>query len=93
MTRKDIDVKVASETVASIELVDKCVEKIISTVSDALINREYVVLKGLGVFKIHHAAPRKGRNLNTGEMVDIPAYDRVVFTPSKQIKLGLKQKK
>lgn len=90
MVRRDLVREVAKETGASIQIVKKVVDKIMSTTVEALINKEDVTLKGLGVFKVRHTAARKGRNLNTGEPMDIPAHDRVVFTPSKQIRNALK---
>jgi len=37
---------------------------------------------GLGSFIIEGRAPRKGRDFNTGEMVEIPARDKIVFNTS-----------
>lgn len=47
---------------------------------------ETVQLVGFGNFEPRQRAPRKARNLQTGEMMDIPAQVSPVFKPSKSLK-------
>lgn len=45
-----------------------------------------VSLPGLGKLKVKETNARTGRNPRTGEMIDIPAGRKVVFTPGKEFK-------
>ena len=45
-----------------------------------------VRVKGLGTFRMKWTQPRVGRNPKTGERVDIPAHDRLVFLPEQSFK-------
>ncbi len=49
-----------------------------------------VPLPGVGKLKVKATAARKGRNPQTGESIDIPAGQRVTFSPSKELKEALK---
>ena len=49
-----------------------------------------VPLPGVGKLKEKATAARKGRNPQTGESIDIPAGQRVTFSPSKELKEALK---
>lgn len=42
-------------------------------------------IKGFGAFKVVEVDSRTGVNVNTGERQEIPAYRKVVFTPSKEL--------
>lgn len=45
-----------------------------------------VSLPGLGKLKVKETNARTGRNPRTGEMIDIPAGRKVVFTPGREFK-------
>lgn len=49
-----------------------------------------VSLPGLGKLKVKETNARTGRNPKTGEMIDIPAGRKVVFTPGKEFKEAFK---
>jgi len=49
-----------------------------------------IVLTGFGTFKKSHRAARKGRNPQTGEVIDIAASTTVTFKPGKALKDGVK---
>jgi DNA-binding protein HU-beta len=44
---------------------------------------------GFGTFSVRKRAARKGRNPRTNEVIRIPSYRTVVFTPSKSFKQKL----
>lgn len=50
-----------------------------------------ISLPDIGKLKVKKTAPRKGRNPQTGEAMDIPAGKRVRFVPGKELKEALKQ--
>ena len=45
-----------------------------------------VRLSGLGTFRLHTRAPRRCRNLRTGEAIDVPARKAVVCRPTARLK-------
>ena len=47
-------------------------------------------LPGVGKLKVKATAARKGRNPKTGESINIPAGQRVTFSPSKELKEAMK---
>ena len=49
-----------------------------------------VPLPGVGKLKVKATAARKGRNPKTGESINIPAGQRVTFSPSKELKEAMK---
>ncbi len=66
----------------------RIVNKVIETFHLSFEDKEVQVIKlrGLGVFKRTQKKARQGRNPQTGEHYDIPAYEVVTFKPSKNLK-------
>lgn len=58
----------------------------ISSVEDALVAGEKVVLVGFGTFEVRDRAERKGRNPQTKEEILIPASKAPVFKAGKGLK-------
>ena len=50
-----------------------------------------VPLPGLGKLKVKATSARTGRNPNTGEVINIPAGQKVVFTPGKEFKEAFRE--
>lgn len=45
-----------------------------------------VKINGIGTFRMQSVAPRESVNVNTGERITIPGYEKVVFTPEAGMK-------
>ena len=58
----------------------------IESVSETLENGDKVQLVGFGTFKISERAARQGRNLITGETIQIAASKNVSFKAGKELK-------
>ncbi len=58
----------------------------ISSVEEALVKGEKVVLVGFGTFEVRKRAARKGRNPQTREEITIPASIAPVFKAGKGLK-------
>lgn len=52
----------------------------------AMLDRDEVVIPDFGSFKVQTVKPRIGRNVKKGTEVQIPARQRVKFTPGKELK-------
>lgn len=62
------------------------IDLIITTMRNGLCQEGRIELRGLGSFEVKERAPRKGRIMSTGEMVDIPGRRTVVFVSGKSLK-------
>ena len=81
MTKKDIVLKVASETGLKQLDVKKVVQKSLDVVVASLAAGETVELRNFGIFKVKARKGRTGRNPRTGEKVPVPPKRVVVFKP------------
>ncbi len=66
------------------------VDCILSTIQDALVNKEMVQIAGFGSFKVTQRSARKGRHPQTGEEIDIAARIVPKFVPGKALKDAVK---
>ncbi len=76
---------VAEATNTSKRMSELFLKELFATVSQALINGESVRIKNLGQFKIEEVKSRKSVSVNTGQEVEIPSHNRLVFTPAKSL--------
>ena len=81
MTKKDIVLKVASETRLKQLDVKKVVQRSLDAVVEALARGETVELRNFGIFKVKARKGRTGRNPRTGEKVPVPPKRVVAFKP------------
>jgi DNA-binding protein HU-beta len=65
---------------------EKALNAFIETVEEALMKKDKVQLVGFGTFEVKHRGPRKGRNPQTGEEIDIPAANVPTFKAGKALK-------
>lgn len=52
-----------------------------------------VTIMDFGSFKVQKVKARKGRNIQTGETINIPAHKRVKFTAGKKLSESVSKKK
>ena len=90
MTKKDIVMKVASETNLTQIDVKKIVQKTLDAVVESLEKGETVELRNFGVFKVKQRRGRIGRNPRTGDEVPVPEKRVVVFKPGLILKHKVK---
>lgn len=86
MNKNELGSLVASKTRLSVKDAMFIIDLILATMKNGLCKEGRIELRGLGSFEVKERAPRKGRIIATGEMVDIPNYKTVVFVPGKQLK-------
>ena len=73
------------DALTKIELME-IIEATLDAMTEALAAGETVKLVGFGKFEIVKNTARTGRNPSTGEMLDIPALNRVAFRIGKGLK-------
>ncbi len=89
MNKKDLIAEIAAELGVTKVRAEKYVESMLSICRSRLLEGERIALIGLGTFTVKQQRPRKGRDMNTGKPVYIPARKTVKFKPSKDLVAGL----
>lgn len=69
----------------------RCVEAVISQITQQLKSGEQVVLPGFGTFSTSYRAAREGRNPKTGETIQIQAARVAKFKAGKGLKDEIQQ--
>ncbi|MCX2809660.1 HU family DNA-binding protein [Bacillus sp. ChL18] len=67
------------------------VEAVFNVIVETLTKGESIKIPGVGTFEVRERAARKGRNIQTGEEIEIPASKAVKFKPAKALKDSVKQ--
>ena len=65
---------------------NRAVDSVLEVIEEALVSGDDVAIQGFGTFKISFRAARKGRNVRTGEEIEIPERRVVKFKPGKSLK-------
>ncbi len=86
MTKKDIVLKIATETKMKQQDIKKVVQKTLDAIIGSLVNGQTVELRNFGIFKVKSRRGRTGRNPRTGEVVPVPPKRVVVFKPGLEMK-------
>lgn len=81
----------------SIEITKKdtkiVVEAVFSSIVDCMNKGINITIINFGSFVIQKVKARKGRNINDGSVINIPAHKRVKFTAGKDLKEAVEKKK
>ncbi len=90
MTKKDIVLKISSETGIKQLDVKKVVQRTLDHIIGSLERGETVELRNFGVFKVRQRRGRLGRNPRTGQEVPVPPKKVVVFKPGLIMRAQIK---
>ena len=90
MTKKDIVLRVATETGLKQLDVKRVVQRSLDAITEALSKGETVELRNFGIFKVKSRKGRTGRNPRTGEKVPVPAKRVVTFKPGLVMKKDIR---
>ncbi len=86
MNKKALTNKVAAAAEITKKDANLVIGHVLTGIKDGLIEDGKVTLVGFGTLKIVLRAPRKARNPQTGEPIDVPAKFVPKFKPSKAMK-------
>ncbi len=86
LTRMDLSEAVFREVGLSRNESAELVERVLTLMSDALVNNEQVKVSSFGTFSVREKAARIGRNPKTGEEVPILPRRVLSFRPSHLMK-------
>jgi DNA-binding protein HU-beta len=86
MTKVELIDKVAEGLGLPKREIEKMLEKLISTIQNALKAGQKVSVAGLGTFVVKEKKARTARNPKTGESVQVAAKKAPKFRPGKELK-------
>lgn len=86
MNKQDIIEEVAKKAGISKTAAGRAVETMTGAIKKGLKKNERVSLVGFGSFSVRKRNARKGRNPQTGEVIDIKARKVVRFSPGQPLK-------
>ncbi len=83
--RDQLTRRIAQDANLSQKQAQAALEATIVTIREALQEGDEVRLVGFGSFKVRTSSARSGVNPRTGQKLEIPAKDRVRFSPGKEL--------
>lgn len=90
MTKNDLIEKVSKKSNLTKRAAADSVNATFSYIKDSLTRGEKVVITGFGTFVIRSRAARRGRNPQTGEVIQIPTKKTPGFIAGKTLKRQIK---
>lgn len=86
MNKQAIIDAIALETNLKKVDIETVLHSLVSTMTEALLEDDKVIIKGLGTFESRQRNARSGRNPKTGEILEVEASKTVGFKPSATLK-------
>lgn len=83
--RQELAKRISQEAKLSQKQAGEVLEATLSAIREALQSGNEVRLVGFGSFKVRTSAARRGVNPRSGENIEVPAKDRVRFSPGKEL--------
>lgn len=90
MTKHELIEKVAKKANLTKRASSDAVNSLFNLIRDSLVRGEKVVITGFGTFLIRSRKARRGRNPQTGEVIQIPNKKTPGFTSGKTLKRLIK---
>ena len=90
MNKAELVAAVAEKAELSKKDAAEAIDAVLATITDALKNDDKVQVVGFGTFEVRQRAARKGKNPQTGAVVDIPAAKVPAFKAGKALKDAIK---
>jgi nucleoid DNA-binding protein len=83
--RQELTKRIATQADLTQKKASEVLEALLDGIREELQNGHEVRLVGFGSFKVRRSAPRKGVNPRNRETIEVPAKDRVRFSPGKEL--------
>ena len=93
MNRADIINKMVEATELTKAEADKAMTAFLDSVKEGLMSGEKIAIIGFGSFSVVERKARMGRNLQTGEEIEISASKTVKFKPAEKLKTDIIEQK
>ena len=88
-TRRDLAVRVQEKLDVSNVAAQRMVTAVVEAQTELLVERERLLVMGLGSFRVIHHAETRARNPQTGEKMVVPAGRRAKFNASQMLRRAL----
>lgn len=88
MQRKEFVAKIAEKNGMKLKDINAVLDGFVSVMEDAFNAGERVELRGFGNFIKKTRKARKGRNMQTGEIIDVPEKNLLTFKQSSLFNTG-----
>ena len=89
LTKKDLSAIIKKELNLSVDISDSFVDEFFQAIKKTLGSNQNIKLSGFGTFEIFKTKERMGRNPKTMEEFEIPAQNKVRFSPTSKAKYFL----
>ena len=89
VTKKDLSAIIKKELKLSVDISDSLVDEFFQTIKKTLRSKKNIKLSGFGTFEMFKTKERIGRNPKTMEEFEIPAQNKVRFSPTSKAKYFL----
>jgi len=86
ITFSDLVERIADEAKVSKNVARSLLKEMSAIIDDRLRHDGKVRISGLGIFELKWRAAKTGRNPQTGEPIEIPSQNRVVFKPAADLR-------
>ena len=86
MQKSEVEADLATRLGISKNAARDLLNVILDEITLAMSRGQRVALPGFGIFEVRAHGPRKGRNPQTGEALELPAGHSVIFKPGKALK-------
>jgi DNA-binding protein HU-beta len=83
--RQELCKRIAKEAKLTQKQAAQVLEVTLDTIREALKEGHEVRLVGFGSFKVRQSAARRGVNPRNGQNIEVPAKERVRFSPGKEL--------
>lgn len=90
MTKNELIEKVAKKSSLTKRAAADAVNSTFNLIRDTLVRGEKIIITGFGTFLIRSRAARRGRNPQTGEIIQLPSKKTPGFTAGKTLKRQIK---
>lgn len=90
--RQELARRISQEAKLSQKQAGEVLEATLKAIREALQDGNEVRLVGFGSFKVRQSAARRGVNPRSGENIEVPAKDRVRFSPGKELSDAITKK-
>lgn len=86
MQKADIVNKVAKKAGLEKETANRAVDAFIESIKEAYADHQEVSIRKFGTFFVQQRAPKKARNISTGDQLLVSEHMKPVFKPSNNLK-------
>lgn len=90
MKKSELIAKIVKDAGLTKKQANTCLDSFIDAIRQVVKKSDRLAIPGLGIFGVRKTKARKGRNPQTGEVIDIPARKKVYFRAAKPLKELLK---